>query len=99
MNFHYLADATCRTLTAAKDGPSLYDVCDPLLAVPHRGDAHLSKFYKTALCNPALRLLLRRAGLPELADSGRRDVLSSALLRARGDSPPDWGGAGSPAAG
>ncbi len=98
MNFHYFAAAACRTLTAAKDGPSLYDVCDPLLAVPHGGDAHLSKFYKAALCNPALRLLLRRAGLPELADHGRREALSSALLRARDDASPDWAAVGAPVA-
>jgi hypothetical protein len=98
MNWHDFAAATCRTLTAAKNGPSLYDICDPLLALPHRGDAHLSKFYKTALCNPALRLLLRRAGLPELDDSGRRDALSSALLHARDDVSPDWAAVGTPVA-
>jgi hypothetical protein len=98
MSFQYFAAATCRTLTAAKQGPSLYDICDPLLVVPHKGDAHLSKFYRTALCNPALRFLLRRAGLPELADSGRRDVLSSALLRARDDASPDWAAVGTPVA-
>jgi len=98
MNFHHFATATCRTLTAAKTGPSLYDICDPLLAVPHQGDAHLSKFYKTALCNPALRLLLRRAGLPELADAGRREALSAALLRARDDATPDWAAIGAPIA-
>jgi hypothetical protein len=98
MNLRHFAAATCRTLTAAKDGPSLYDVCDPLLAVPHQGDAHLSKFYKTALCHPALRLLLRRSGLPELADSGRRDALSSAILRARDDAAPDWTAVGAPVA-
>ena len=98
MNFQYFAAATCRTLTAAKDGPSLYDICDPLLAVPHRGDAHLSKFYKTALCNPALRLLLRRAGLPELADGSRQDALRSALSHARDDAAPDWAAVGAPVA-
>ncbi|MGB3866566.1 MAG: hypothetical protein WBA29_13155, partial [Xanthobacteraceae bacterium] len=62
-------------MTAGKDGPSLYEVCDPLLggasgrAPP--GDAHLAKFYRTALGNPALRPLLRRAGLPELRDESR----------------------------
>jgi hypothetical protein len=28
-DFQHLADA-CRVLTARKDGPSLYDACDPL---------------------------------------------------------------------
>ena len=90
MNFAYFAAATCRALTARKDGPSLYDVCDPLLLGPHEGDAHLSKFYKTALCNPALRALLRRAGLPELRDQGRLEALRMAILRARNDASPDW---------
>ncbi len=98
MNLQYFAAATCRTLTAAKTGPSLYDICDPLLAVSHGGDAHLSKFYNTALCNPALRLLLRRAGLPELADAGRREALSRALLHARDDASPDWAAVGAPVA-
>jgi hypothetical protein len=98
MSLRHFAAATCRALTAARHGPSLYDLCDPVLAVPHQGDAHLSKFYKTALCNPALRLLLRRAGLPELAESGRRDALQSALLRARDQASPDWAAIGAPVA-
>ena len=98
MNLHYFAAATCRTLTAAKNGPSLYDICDPLLAVSHEGDAHLSKFYGAALCNPPLRLLLRRAGLPELADAGRREALNRALLHARDDASPEWAAVGAPVA-
>ena len=31
MGFQYFAGAAYRALTARKDGPSLYDVCDPLL--------------------------------------------------------------------
>jgi len=83
MNFRYLATAASRALAAAKDGPSLYEVCDPLLLVRHEGDAHLSKFYRTALCNPALRALLRRSGLPELRDQGRLEALRMVILRAR----------------
>ena len=59
MSFHYFAGAACRALTARKDGPSLYEVCDPVLAASASGDLHLAKFYKTALGNPALRILLR----------------------------------------
>ncbi len=90
--------AACRALTAAKDGPSLYEVCDPLLLARHKGDAHLSKFYRTALCNPALRMLLRRAGLPELNEPARLDGLRMALLRARDDASPDWAAVGAPVA-
>src|SRR5207245_9691742 len=68
MAFQHLAGAAYRALTARKDGPSLYDVCDPVLLNPGSGDPHLCKFYRTALGNPALRPLLRRAGLAELRE-------------------------------
>src|ERR1700681_3403489 len=55
MGFQQAAGAAYRALTARQDAPSLYDVCDPLLLGRHGGDPHLSKFYKTALGNPALR--------------------------------------------
>jgi hypothetical protein len=97
MNLRHFA-AACRSLTGAKHGPSLYDVCDPLLLTGHGGDAHLSKFYRTALCNPALRMLLRRAGLPELNEAGRLEALRMALLRARDDAAPDWEAVGAPVA-
>ena len=63
MTFQTFAGAAYRALTARKDGPSLYEVCDPLLLNGHGGDPHLARFYKTALGNPALRPLLRRTGL------------------------------------
>src|ERR1700733_1521317 len=85
MAFHEMAGAACRALTARKDGPSLYDVCDPLLANGAGGDPHLVQFYKTALGNPALRPLLRRAGLSELNDTSRLAALRQALTRARDD--------------
>ena len=44
-----------RALTSAKDGPSIYDLCDPLLLGAGGGDAQLRKFYHTAIANPALR--------------------------------------------
>ena len=71
MAFHEMAGAACRALTARKDGPSLYDVCDPLLLNGAGGDQHLVQFYRTALGNPALRPLLRRTGLSELNDTSR----------------------------
>ena len=90
MNLQYFAGAAFRALTAAKDGPSLYDVCDPVLLSHHKGDAHLSKFYRTALRNPALRPLLGRAGLPELSDATRLKTLREALLQARDEPSPHW---------
>src|SRR3954464_6576646 len=89
MTLQYFAGAAFRALTAGKDGPSLYDVCDPLLLKPHSGDPHLSKFYRTALGNPALRPLLRRTGLAELSDPGRLQRLQQALRHARDDAEPD----------
>src|SRR5213595_530274 len=90
MGFHYFAGAAYRALTARKDGPSLYDVCDPLLLDYRGGAPHLGKFYRTALGNPALRPLLRRTGLPQLRDERRLTALRAALTRARDDETPDW---------
>ena len=98
MNLHHIAGAVCRALTARKDGPSLYDVCDPLLLKHGGGDPHLAKFYKTALANPALRPLLRRTGLAELRDEARLQRLREALIRARDDEEPDWAAVGQPVA-
>jgi hypothetical protein len=98
MTFQHVAGAAYRALTARKDGPSLYDVCDPLLLCHHGGDQHLSKFYKTALGNPALRPLLRRTGLTELRDQRRLQRLQEALTHARDNEQPDWAAIGQPVA-
>src|ERR1700704_3800343 len=98
MNFHHIAGAVCRALTARKDGPSLYDGCDPLLLNHAGGAPHLGKFYKTALANPALRPLLCRTGLSELRDEARLQSLRAALIRARDDAEPDWAAGGQPVA-
>jgi len=98
MAFHEMAGAVCRALTARKDGPSLYDLCDPLLANGAGGDQHLIQFYRTALGNPGLRPLLRRTGLSELNDASRLETLRQALIRARDDAAPDWAAIGQPVA-
>jgi hypothetical protein len=98
MGLQYFAGAAYRTLTARKDGPSLYDVCDPVLRQPGHGDPHIGKFYRTALGNPALRTLLHRAGLPELKEPARLDTLRAALTHARDDASPDWEAIGRPVA-
>jgi hypothetical protein len=98
MAFHEVTGAAFRALTAHKDGPSLYDVCDPLLLNGAGGDAHLAQFYRTALANAALRPLLRRTGLTELNDGSRLRALSEALIRARDDERPDWAAIGQPVA-
>ena len=98
LGFHEIAGTVCRALTAKKDGPSLYDVCDPVLQSYRGGDAHLGKFYRTALGNPALRPLLRRTGLPALKDAGRLAQLRAALVAARDEAAPDWAAVGAPVA-
>jgi hypothetical protein len=98
MNFQHLAGAACRALTARKDGPSLFEVCDPLLQAYRGGDPHLGKFYRTALGNPALRPLLRRTGLAELRDPPRLQALRDALIQARDNASPDWAAIGQPVA-
>jgi hypothetical protein len=101
MNFQHFAGAAgaaFRALTARKDGPSLYDLCDPVLLKYSGGDPHFGKFYRTALGNPALRPLLRRTGLAELRDETRLRCLREALVRARDDERPDWAAIGRPVA-
>lgn len=93
-----MARAALEALTARKNGPTLYDLCDPILRRPGTGDAHISRFYNTALGNPALRLFLRRAGLPELREPDRYKVLQTALIAARDDAEPDWAAIGRPVA-
>lgn len=98
MGFQHFAGAALRALTARKDGPSLYDVCDPLLLKYAGGDAHLGQFYRTALGNPGLRPLLRRTGLPALKDEPRLAALRAAIVSARDDETPDWAAIGAPVA-
>ena len=98
MNFQHFAGAAFRSLTARKEGPSLYDLCDPLLLRYEGGDPHIGKFYRTALGNPALRPLLCRTGLSELRDGSRLQSLREALTRARDDAAPDWAAVGRPVA-
>jgi hypothetical protein len=98
MSFLNSAAAAYRAVTAGKDGPSLYDVCDPILLHPSGGDQHLANFYRTAIGNPALRAVLRRAGLPELKDEARLSSLRAALEHARDEAEPDWERIGQPVA-
>ncbi len=98
MNLGYFAGAALRAFTTKRNGPSLYDLCDPVLRGEGPGDAHLRKFYKTALANPALRPLLSRAGLPQLADPAQFRAWQDALIAARDQASPDWSTIGAPIA-
>jgi hypothetical protein len=81
-----------------RNGPTLFEVCDPLLRGSGGGDQHLRRFYKTAVANPALRLLLRRAGLPHLREEGRLRAVQEAIRTARDAAAPDWGTVAKPIA-
>ena len=87
-----------RALTAAKHGPTIYDLCDPLLRGPGDGDAHLRKFYQTAIANPLLRPLLARAGLLQLRDPSLFGALRDSIVAARDHPAPDWLAIGQPLA-
>ena len=92
------AHAAWQALTAPKDSPSLYDLCDPVFLNHTGSNPHIVQFYKTALGNSALRMLLRRTGLPELRDPDRFRAVQQALIRARDDADPDWAAIGGPVA-
>jgi len=96
MNIPQMAGAAFRALMARKEGPSIYDVCDPVLMNGHQGDEHLAKFYKTALRNPALKALLRSAGIAELKDETRLAAIRDALAQARDQENHDWTEIGRP---
>ncbi|MGP9813946.1 hypothetical protein ACTZWT_20740 [Rhodopseudomonas sp. NSM] len=98
MDMLNMAGAAYRALTARKQAPSLYDLCDPVFLGRKHGDPHIAKFYRTALGNPALRPLLRKAGLPELNDPVRFRAIRDALIAARDDADPDWAAIGRPIA-
>jgi hypothetical protein len=98
MTLGYFAGAAFRAFTTARKGPTLYDLCDPLLAGAGSGDPHLRKFYKRAVANPALRLVLSRAGLPRLKDESRFRALHDAVRAARDEASPDWAAIGQPLA-
>ena len=98
VTLRYFSRAAYRAFTTAKNGPTLYDLCDPLLAGSGEGNPHLRKFYRKVLANPALRLLLSRAGVPQLRDEARFQALSAALRAARDDTSPDWAAVGTPLA-
>ena len=100
MNLRHFAHAACRLVTTERVGPTLFDLCDELLLMPSPsvGDAHLRRFYKTALANIALQPIFSRAGLPQLRDENRFRALQAALRAARDEASPDWRAIGRPIA-
>ena len=98
MGFQYFAGAAFRALTARKDGPSLYDVCDPCCEISRAATRISASSTGPRSATPALRPLLRRTGLPALRDEGRLASLREALRRARDEAEPDWAAVGAPVA-
>jgi hypothetical protein len=94
----YFMRAARALLAHRGNGPTLFEVCDPLLKGAGGGDAHLRRFYKAAVANPALRLLLSRAGLPQLREEGRLRALQEAIRTARDAASPDWAAIAKPVA-
>ena len=97
----YLTGAALDLFMSRAHGPTLPDLCDPLLSGSggnEPGDGHLRLFYQTALMHPALRTIFSRAGLPQLADDARFGALHQALLAARDHDSPDWRAVGAPLA-
>ena len=93
------ARAASRVLTRQATGPTLYELCDPLLLAPDAAsESHLQRFYRVALAHPALRLILRRAGLPHLRDPNWLNAVRQSIRAARDDSSPDWQSIGRPVA-
>ena len=98
MDIGYFAAATLRAVTASKAGPSLYDVCDPVLSNRTAATPTSRPFIKTALRNPALRPLLWRAGLPELPRRIPSGAAAEAIALARDHGNPDWARSARPVA-
>ena len=93
-----MTKAAFRAITNRKAGPTLYDLCDPVLHGTDKGDAHLRTFYRKALRHPALQPIMRRAGLPQLKDRALFDALQKGLIAARDEAEPDWAAIGAPLA-
>lgn len=101
MGIAYFAQAARRAFTTRVSGPTIYDLCAPLLSGrdgQHGEDAHLRLFYNTALANLGLRPLLARAGLPQLKDEARFRALQQSVLDARDNPKADWLAVGTPLA-
>ena len=88
-----------RVLTQRAAGPTLYELCDPLLlAADTASESDLQRFYRVALTHPALRLILKRAGLPHLRDSSWCNAVRQSIMAARDEPHPDWQRIGRPVA-
>jgi hypothetical protein len=93
------ARAAYNTFFMQKSGPSLYELCDPVLLSPGGSGTQIAAFYRKAIANPALRLVLCRTGLPQLRDSALLDAIRGAIIAARDEALPDWSAIAKPISG
>ena len=99
MTFQHFAGAAYRALTSPKDGPSLYDLCDPLLLnAPAAAIRILRNSTRRRL---AIRRCARCCGARACRNCASRPGsrrCGSALTHARDDEAPDWAAIGQPVA-
>jgi hypothetical protein len=95
----HFARAAYNTFFMQKSGPSLYDLCDPLLNCPESSGTHVAAFYRKAVANLPLRLVLGRAGLAELRDPALFNAVRVAIIAARDEASPDWSATAKPIGG
>jgi hypothetical protein len=86
MGFQYFAGAAFRALTVHKDGPSLYDVCDPPAEIRRRRPPSRPVLPDRPR-QPGAADLAAADWLPVLKDEKRLNELRAAIIRAlrRGD--------------
>ena len=99
MGFQYFAGAAFRALTAHKDGPSLYDVCDPAAAEAIPAATRISA--SSTGPRSATRRCGRCCGGPGCRRCGTRagsTACARPLRRARDEAEPDWAAVGAPVA-
>jgi len=95
----HFARAACSALFAQKSGPTLYNLCDPLLNCSESSATQIAAFYRRAVANPPLRLVLGRAGLAELRDPALLNAVRGAIVAARDEASPDWSAKAKPICG
>jgi hypothetical protein len=86
----HFACAACNSFFMQKSGPSLYDLCDPLLNCSESSATQIAAFYRRAVANLPLRLVLGRAGLAELRDPALFNAVRGAIIAARDEASPNW---------
>ncbi|MBO0734416.1 MAG: hypothetical protein J2P49_08910, partial [Methylocapsa sp.] len=85
----HFARAAFDAIRMQKSGPAFFEVCDPILLASESRGTQIAALYRK-LANPALRLALSRAGLPQLSDPALAGAIRGAIIAARDAISPDW---------